>query len=233
MRPFPLLLLFLLCSAIAHAEPKDAVVAVKSHGASATVIWTTRGRTLLLGCAHAYEGANRHKRHEVLAPDPRPGMGWTDTGGMIRLLRIDYRADLSLVEVPAGPFPWVAPVASPGHRPGRLLSVGYDEMRLPPQVRTATLLGSAGNRAYTREQPWHGRSGGALLDQDLGQLVGVVHGYECDPARFPGDRPRFVPGRHRGLYVSHAAILTFLRDPGTAVPAPSRPLLTLPGSRPG
>src|SRR5579864_7891146 len=39
----------------------NAVVRIPSHGASATVIYTDRGKTLLLGCGHAYQGGERFK----------------------------------------------------------------------------------------------------------------------------------------------------------------------------
>ena len=54
--------------------------------------------------------------------------------------------------------------------------------------------------------PWHGRSGGALIDRDAGCLIGVVQGYE-------------IGGERRGLYVSHEAILKFLGKRTPPLPA--------------
>ncbi|HEV3116188.1 MAG TPA: hypothetical protein VGY58_03995, partial [Gemmataceae bacterium] len=97
-----------------------------------------------------------------------------------------------------GPMEACAPVAPAAHVPGHaLLSVGFDEMRLPATVKSATVLGTMGSITFTRERPWHGRSGGALLDAERGYLVGVVSGYE-------------VIGRRRGMYVSHQTILEFV-----------------------
>lgn len=187
-----------------HAQ--HAVVRLPSHGASATVISTGPGRTLLLGCAHAYRGADATKPMRVDAPSPAPGS--KRTGG-IRLLAVDHRLDLSLVEMGIGPLPYCCPVAPAGHRPGRLLSVGYDDMRTPATVRTATMLSTGPVVTWTREPPWHGRSGGGLIDADAGVLVGVVQAYEV-----VGGRPA------RGIYASHQAILTFL---GRVAPQ-SRPI---------
>ncbi len=63
--------------------------------------------------------------------------------------------------------------------------------------KPATLLGTQGDTTFTVERPWHGRSGGGLIDVDARRLVGVVQGYE-------------IGGRGRGVYISHAAILRFL-----------------------
>src|SRR5262249_28648624 len=76
----------------------------------------------------------------------------------------------SLLELNDGPLYYVCPVAPAGHRPGRCVSVGYDEMRLPARKASASLLGSDRGITFTREMPWHGRSGGALIDLDAGRL---------------------------------------------------------------
>src|SRR5262249_57287659 len=117
--------------------------------------------------------------------------------GRIRLIAVDYTRDLSLLELNDGPLDYVCPVAPAGHRPGRCLSVGYDEMRLPARRASASLLVSDRSITFTREMPGHGRSGGALIDVDAGCLIGVGQGYE-------------VGGARRGRYVSHAAILDIL-----------------------
>jgi hypothetical protein len=180
----------------------EAVVRLPSHGASATIIHTDERRTFLLSCGHAFEGSDRLRPIRV--------DGGAAPCGTALLMAIDYELDLSLLQVPSGRATAAAPVAGPGYRPSQhLLSVGYDEMRLPATQRQATILRSDPDVTWTREPPWHGRSGGALLDLDTGQLIGVVSGYV---------NPRTGPG----LYVSHSAICRFLerrgwRSPGAAL----------------
>jgi hypothetical protein len=198
------------------------VVCLPSHGASGTVIHTESGRSLILSCAHAFEGKARTTPVTLDVPCLRPG---PPRKGRIRLLAVDYALDLSLLELNDGPLDYVCPVAPAGHRPGRCLSVGYDEMRLPARRASASLIGSDRGITFTREMPWHGRSGGALIDRDNGYLIGVVQGYE-------------VGGARRGLYVSHEAILKFLRkcngEPGCvsprSVPGAYAPRLAIPPS---
>lgn len=191
-----------------------AVVRLPSHGASATVIDTRPGSSLLLGCAHAFQGSSRTKPLTIDLPCSQPG---PVRPARIRLLAVDAGLDLSLIALEDGPLPFVCPVAPPGYRPSSaVLSIGYDGMRWPPQQRTATLLGTNGRTTYTRETPWHGRSGGALLDRQSGYLIGVVQGYE-------------VGGQRRGMYVSHQTVLTFLGRPGPETTPPPRPYLAPPG----
>jgi hypothetical protein len=118
--------------------------------------------------------------------------------GPARLVAWDYNADLSLLVIDNGPFHYI-PVAPEGFKPGRnLYSAGYDNMAWPITMKAATVLLSQGDTTFTREKPWHGRSGGGLCDVDARVLTGVVQGYEVPPW-----------GR-RGIYVSHQAILRFL-----------------------
>jgi hypothetical protein len=91
-----------------------------------------------------------------------------------------------------------------------LLSVGYDEMRQPATQRPVTILRVDADITWTREPPWHGRSGGALLDLESGQLIGVVSGYVSYP-------------RGPGIYVSHAAIERFLKQRGWYSPSARSP----------
>jgi hypothetical protein len=187
------------------AAPPDSVVRIPSHGASATVIYTEEGRTLLLGCAHAYRGADRTKKMKIDVPVPSPGPVKNHT---ITLIAVDYDLDLSLVELKDGPLPYVCPVAPKGHQPSRnVLSAGYDEMKWPATQKKATIVAQAESTTYTREKPWHGRSGGGLIDLDGNVLIGVVQGYEVD-------------GPQRGMYVSHAAIVRFLAAKWSPQPQP-------------
>ena len=208
MRPMLIVALLIVAAGRAHADPVLAVVRIPSHGASATVIETRPGYSLLLGCAHAFEGADRTRPIHLDVPVAQAG---PPRRAAIRLLAVDYRADLSLVVLEDGPLAHVAPVAPAGHAPSRnVLSIGYDEMRWPAQAMPATILGGSGATTLTRERPWQGRSGGALLDAEHGLLIGVVQGYE-------------VGGARRGMYVSHAAVLRFLQRQRTA-PSPPRDL---------
>jgi Trypsin-like peptidase domain len=161
-----------------RAGPEDAVVRLPSHGASATVIYTSTGRTLLLGCAHAFEGKDRFRPITVDVPTSTP-TGVPRRPG-VRLLAVDEQRDLSLIEIADGPLPFVCPVApavgaASRAAPIECVSVGFDGMRWPVTVRTATLLGSRAERSFTRERPGHGRSGGALIEKTSGMLIGVVH----------------------------------------------------------
>ncbi len=181
-------------SAAPPGQAPLAVVRLPSHGASATVIATEPGKTLLLGCGHAFIGNNRRKPIVIDVPTFHPGHA-QQVG--VQLLEVNYEDDLSLVLLRTGPVDYCCPVAAPGHRPGSLLSVGYDEMQVPAKVLPAHIVSLSGPVTYTRERPWHGRSGGALIDADTGMLIGVVQGYE-------------LTGPRRGMYVSHQAILRFL-----------------------
>lgn len=195
-------------AAPAVTAPQHACVRMTSHGASATCIAATDGRSWLLGCAHAFEGADARKPITIETNSPTPGQQQQVS---IRLLAVDYRADLSLCEVNTR-LPYVCQVAPAGYRPGRLWSCGYDHMKWPITVRTATSLGSDHDITYTRERPIPGRSGGPLLDPDQRLLYGVVVGFEVHPGG-------------RGMYVSHNKILTFLARNQALVQSPPAQLL--------
>lgn len=200
--------------AVPPSDLVHAVVRIPSHGASATVIATAPGRSYLLSCGHAFQGPDRYKAIAIDTPTTRP-LGMPQAVG-IHVVDVDETADLSLLVLQAGPLEFVAPVAPAGHQPSRhLWSVGFDEMRLPVTRRPATLLGMSFPLTFTAERPWHGRSGGALLDLDAGYLVGVVSGYE-------------VNGERRGLYVSQGAILRFLSRQSSPSPSRERPARPCP-----
>jgi hypothetical protein len=184
-------------TAAQHPEAIHAVVRLPSHGASATVIATAPGKTLLLSCAHAFEGTDLRKPIVVDVPSSHPAL--PQAAGVV-VLKVDYAADLSLLQLRAGPVDFVAPVAPHAVATStQVVSVGYDGMRVPAVQAPARLLSQIGLTTYTVERPGHGRSGGALLDLDSGCLIGVVQGYE-------------VTGWRRGMYVSHRAIVHFLSD---------------------
>src|SRR5258707_7607559 len=144
MRTFKLLLAALVLAHLAALGPlqaqdraatslTDAVVRISSHGASATEIYTTQGRTLLLGCGHAYQGQDRFKRMTLDIPCRAPGPV-LKVG--IQLLAVDYEADLSLVQLNAGPVDAYAAVAPAGFVPRRgPLSGGVGQKPLPRTIR--------------------------------------------------------------------------------------------------
>jgi hypothetical protein len=201
------------CAAIEPAaDPALATVRIKSHGASATIIATTEGRSWLLGCAHMLTDKHGNPseaiRAKALAIDGPVQPYATKKIAVAKLLAWDYNLDLSLIEIGNGPFHFM-PVARPGFQAGRVLwSCGYDEMRWPVTKKSATILYSQGDTTFTKEKPWHGRSGGGLADGEARVLIGVVQGYELYP-------------NSRGLYVSHRAILTFLQAHWKYAPPPT------------
>jgi hypothetical protein len=207
-----------------QAGPEDAVVRQKSHGASCTVIWTGPGKSFLLGCAHAYTdqqekpSAEARSRPIVLdLPWPR-GQVCQNPGAHARLVKIDYRLDLSLLELPDGPLPFVCPVALEGTRATECITAGYPEMRMPMSAIPADVVPcpfegypDAWAVTWTRQRPREGRSGGALIDRRTGCLVGVTQGY-------------LTQAPYRGMYVSLSAVRKFLYG-GDAPRAEQRPIV--------
>ncbi len=116
-----LLAVFVALPAVVQADATDAVVRIPSHGASGSVIYTEPGRSLILSCAHMLQGADRNKAMALDVPVPQAGQ---PRSARPKVLQVDYKADLSLIELPAGPLPYVAPVAPGGYRPGRRRSAG-------------------------------------------------------------------------------------------------------------
>jgi hypothetical protein len=180
-----------------------AVVRIPSHGGSATVISSEVGKSYLLTCSHCFGGAEAAGPIQLDVPSQKPR---GRKQARCRLVDIDYSTDLALLELDDGPVDYVAPVAPADSNPGReLVSVGYDEMQTPATVQRATIVSTGAERTFTREKPWHGRSGGALLDVASGRLIGVVQGYEVRPGG-------------RGIYAGLGAILRFVRRQHHAKP---------------
>jgi hypothetical protein len=233
MRRHLFLVIALSLTARLHAlepavDPALATIRIKSHGASGTIVASTEGRSWILGCAHMFAD-EQGKPSEAARQRPlkmdgpvQPYAPRKKTAS--RLLACDYELDLCLIEVDNGPFHFI-PVAKVGHKPGVVLwSLGYDNMSWPVTKKPATILQTTGDTTYTREKPWHGRSGGGLIDAEARCLIGVVQGYEVWP-------------NQRGLYVSHAAILRFLAKhlhtaprppPAVPPPVPRQPLMLPP-----
>lgn len=208
--------LFLLAFTIrdAMAETKDAVVMIPSHGGSGTVIQTGQGWTLILSCGHMFEDI-QDRTHPITLEVPVPIQGGPMKVG-VSVLKVDVEADLSLIQLNYGPVSYVSPVAPAGFRPGLCLSVGYDDMKLPGKWRPAEIIYSDAKWTYTKQRPWHGRSGGGLIDQSTGYLVGVVSGYTG-----PKNHQELF-GNYKGVYASHSSILSFLYGKG-AIKADENP----------
>ncbi len=195
MRFLTLYLLLLLPSiATAQEHPAFAVLRFTSHGGSGTVVKTMEGKTWILSCAHMFEkGADKKPIYTDGYRQDKAKAG----PSAHRLLGLDFNMDLSLVEVDNGPM-YCIPIAPEGFTPGSHIgSYGYDEMKWPITAKRATIINTTGQVTWTREKPWHGRSGGGLIDLESKVLVGVVQGYE-------------VGGAGRGMYISHATILKFM-----------------------
>jgi hypothetical protein len=203
--PVELFLLIVLASPSPALEPAGdpslAVVRIKSHGASGTVVATTQGRSWILSCCHMFFGGMDrvdesllNKRLVIDGPEQPYA---APKRSQARVIAIDPIADLSLIEIDNGPFNHI-PVAAAGFRPGaNLSSAGYDLMNWPIATRRATIVMESSAWTYTRERPVQGRSGGGLFDLDARVLIGVVNGYE-------------LSGQQRGIYVAHAAIVKFM-----------------------
>src|SRR5262249_58085407 len=97
------------------AAPPDGVVRIASHGASASVIFTESGRTLLLTCGHAFGPAGRDREIQLDVPTPDPGQ---PKHAPIRLVAVDMQMDLALIELGEGPLPYVIAVAPVDYRAG-------------------------------------------------------------------------------------------------------------------
>lgn len=209
---------FLFCSSALAQQPPSgpaaAVVRIPSHGCSATVIHTQPGWSLLLTCAHAFESpAEKRKRIVIECPWPVQS---ADKSPARNLLWVDSRADVALVELGDGPLPYVCRVAPAGFRASLSVSVGYDEMKWPAKQRQAHALTAS---LLTTERPWHGRSGGALIDQRTGYLVGVVSGYSG-----PRTKQEIVRGAN-GIYAGPEEIVAAIRSWASAAGVDPSPVL--------
>jgi hypothetical protein len=226
------LILTVLLAAAARGralEPTDdpclAVVRIKSHGASGTIIATSDGKSWILTCAHMFfdhgERPDQNLAGKKIVIDG-PSQPYAPRKlAPVRVLAVDRGRDLSLLEIDNGPYTY-APIAARGFRPGRnLASAGYDEMRWPITHRPATVMAATADWTYTREKPWHGRSGGGLFDLDAKCLIGVVNGYETS-------------GPERGIYVSHESVLAFIANCQNRLGAagPAEPLKSYRHSNP-
>jgi hypothetical protein len=164
--------------------------------ATGTAIRSVPGETLVLTCAHLFEGASDHSKLMVefyARKDARPLAG--------ELAARDQEADLAIVRVSTPQAIPVAAVASRRFAPAvglPAVSVGCDNGN-PATVRTMQVaavdryLGSS--TIECTGQPVQGRSGGGLFNE-AGELIGV-----CSAAD---------PTEHRGIYVGLAAVQKLL-----------------------
>ncbi len=188
------LVTFLLASSVRAGDP--AIIEMRSHGVSATIINSIPGCSYILLCAHGHEGQDRNKPMSVSIPADVPSKQKVG----ITLIAVDYRRDLVLCKLNAGPFATI-PVAAVGPKVGdTVVTAGYDGMRNNGPDSdftsvTTTVVGIEGTRTLTRARPRPGRSGGPLLFKN--QLVGTCTGYS-----------------DVGIYCSHASILAFLKEHG-------------------
>jgi hypothetical protein len=220
-KPVLAVVVALLLLSTAHAlEPCGdaslACVRIKSHGVSGTVIATTEGKSWVLGCCHMFMDPWNSKVSKELLALPlviegpvQPYAPQKKSGAHV--IAYDEDSDLSLVEVDNGPFFYV-PVGKKGHKPSKnLLSLGFDSMAWPVTQDKATILFSFGGKTHTEERPWHGRSGGGLIDVDNRCLIGVVWGYETRK------------GGH-GLYVQHDLVVSFVEKHLPRHTSPQKPI---------
>jgi hypothetical protein len=120
-----------------------------------------------------------------------------------------------------GPMPAAAPVAPEGFKAsGQAWSCGYDAPirydaeNKPGQKVLTRIAWSNGDQFYTEEKPWHGRSGGGLIDIPSGKLIGVCEAYT---GRGASSRESVMNDPNRkGVYHSAARIRGYLRSKGMA-----------------
>lgn len=183
----------------------DAVVRIPSHGISGAIIETRENYVLILTCAHGFEGKDRTKAIVVDVPcraTPKSPMA-----ARPRIVKLDYQKDLALIQMDVGPFPYVLQVAPRLTRPRNCRSLGHDNMVWPLVDKPAMIMKTEGSHYLTDTKPWHGRSGGPLVDIETEMIVGVTHAYEP---------PQRQGGRNVGVYISLETICNFLE--GKAAP---------------
>lgn len=195
---FTALWLLLASVCLGQSNPAWAVVRLKAYGCSGTIVGTTQGASYILTCSHAFsDGHWKTVPFEMDTYSPKPTGYPIKVGATLIKNRPDL--DLALLRLNAGPLHYVAQVAPVGFKPGVCLSIGHDKMATQATIKYAHISHTSGPITYTKESPWHGRSGGGLFDQATGYLVGAVTGYTGSPKHQTG-----------GIYVSHSAILQFL-----------------------
>src|SRR6516225_11268138 len=101
-------------------DPTLAAVRIKSHGASGTVIGSTKGKTWILSCCHMFMGhgdqldAALLQKRLVMDGPQQPDAVLKGVASS-RVLAYDAKLDLSLIELDNGPF-YCIPVAPAAHK---------------------------------------------------------------------------------------------------------------------
>lgn len=204
MRKTLALLLVLLWIGQASADPKDAVVCIPSHGGSGTVIGTGDGWTLVLTCWHCFE-TPKEQQKPIAIDVPKAWLNGPQKVGIKLVALGDQKCDLALLKINYGPVHTVVPIAPRNHKISQeCLSMGFDSMQYPAQVRNAKIMKTDSTLFWTDARPWHGRSGGALIERSTGYLVGVCHAYTG-----PKNHAEFHQNSN-GLYINHAQVYNFL-----------------------
>jgi hypothetical protein len=202
------------------AEPADAVVAITSHGCSGTVIATGPEETWLLTCGHAFRGQDRSRPLAIDVPSPA-GSPSRRPGSRPSIFKLSEEDDLCLIRLGVGPLPYFLPVAEQQPAVGaRVYAVGYVRMEKPATTQTTRLVAIGEHWQNTYTKPIPGMSGGPLVDEQGGGLVGTCTGYEA--------------GRGgRGMFVRLALIRRFLGLLGGLERSPRRVRPFTPGIPPG
>lgn len=178
-------------------------VRIPSHGCSGTIIASRRGESMVLTCWHAF-ATDRERMRPIVVEVPSLSVSPVKKVGVSLVKVGNASCDLALVRIAYGPLP-VIPVGAEDWSGRQAWSCGYDEMG-PFVYRPARVLVNGGG-LFTVERPWHGRSGGGLVCERSGCLVGVVSGYEG-----PMIRREVLSGAvgTRGIYVGLDLIRPFV-----------------------
>lgn len=194
----------LVLSNTVRADPRDAVVCIPSHGGSGTVIGTGEGYTYVLSCWHCFE-TEKERQKPIVIDVPKAWLNGPQKVGIKLIALGDSQCDLALIKINYGPVHTVVPIAPKNHRiTQECMSMGFDSMQYPAQVRPARIQKADQFLYWTDSRPWHGRSGGALIEKSTGYLVGVCHAYTG-----PKNHAEFHQGAN-GLYINHTQVYNFL-----------------------
>lgn len=186
----------------------------REHTFSGVVVDRTSRCAWVLTVAHGFESRSGRYMLAIDAPWPRNAAPQIVR---MRITKIDKAMDLAVVKLETGNLPNVCYVATrPPLAGARCTSVGYTEDDDDPSLEDATIT-EQGRLTVTKEAPWHGRSGGALIDAS-GRLVGLAAAYdpagcpyneEREPAKFKAWVLRYAPG----YWISHQTIWKFMQWP--------------------
>lgn len=211
-----LILILWAWAGIAQAGPEDAVVCIPSHGGSGTIIGTGEGWTYVLTCWHCFPDAASQRKPITIDVPKAWAHRQAGHGVGIKIIALGNKdVDVALLRINYGPVPNVVPIAPRNHKiTAECISIGFDSMRYPAQVRPARIVKADSLIFWTDARPWHGRSGGALIEKSTGYLVGVTHAYSG-----PRNHVEYYPGAN-GLYINHTQVFNFLVKAGAIQESP-------------